>query len=277
LVLDVTEHVDEVAEQLKPFNTIISAIGFNGQRDDLVLIEAAAKAGTKRFVPCGFITVCPPGVMKLRNEKEEVHAAIWRLHIPYTIIDVGYWYQLSFPKLPSGKFDYAMVFPEAKMYGDGEAPTIMTDKRDMGRFVGRIIKDPRTLNKRVFTHGDVLSQKEIWKIVEDKSGEKIDTTFVSKTLLQKHLLTMYKISAEECVAEKEKAETDDGPKGPILRSRWQYITSKFIRKDNTPEVAKYLGYLDARELYPDFKPNSFSEYIDELLAGKGARPYAGRY
>jgi hypothetical protein len=53
----------------------------------------------------------------------------------------------------------------------------------------------------------------------------------------------------------------------------QYKYSKFIRGDNTPEVAKYLGYLDARELYPDFKPKTFEEFTKDLLAGKAIRPY----
>lgn len=59
----------------------------------------------------------------------------------------------------------------------------------------------------------------------------------------------------------------------MLRSNAQYSLSKFIRQDGTLENAKYLGYLDARELYPDFKPISFEEYVDELLAGGGKRPW----
>lgn len=33
----------------------------------------------------------------------------------------------------------------------------------------------------------------------------------------------------------------------------QYIVSKYVRADNTMENAKYLGYVDARELYPGFQ------------------------
>ena len=54
----------------------------------------------------------------------------------------------------------------------------------------------------------------------------------------------------------------------------QYSYSKYVRGDNTPEYAKYLGYLDARELYPDFKPTTFKEFVVELLDGKVPRPYA---
>lgn len=54
-----------------------------------------------------------------------------------------------------------------------------------------------------------------------------------------------------------------------------YKNSWGIRGDNTPETARYLGYLDARELYPDIKPRSFTSYIDEVLQGKARAVYAG--
>lgn len=41
-----------------------------------------------------------------------------------------------------------------------------------------------------------------------------------------------------------------------------------------PENAKYLGYLDARELYPDFKAISFESFVKEILDGKAKKPYA---
>lgn len=53
----------------------------------------------------------------------------------------------------------------------------------------------------------------------------------------------------------------------------QYNYSKYIRKDNTPEYAKYLGYLNTGELYPDFKFKTFREFAVELLNGKTTRPY----
>lgn len=55
----------------------------------------------------------------------------------------------------------------------------------------------------------------------------------------------------------------------------QYAHSTYVRQDNQPKVAKQLGYLDARELYPDLKPISFREFLAELLDGKIEKPYAG--
>jgi len=55
----------------------------------------------------------------------------------------------------------------------------------------------------------------------------------------------------------------------------QYHWAKFVRGDNTPEHAAYLGYLNTRDLYPDFKHISFQSFVkDELMQGKAHMPYA---
>lgn len=41
----------------------------------------------------------------------------------------------------------------------------------------------------------------------------------------------------------------------------QLFYSISIRGDNTPENARYLGYLDGKELYPDFKYLTVEEYV----------------
>jgi hypothetical protein len=56
----------------------------------------------------------------------------------------------------------------------------------------------------------------------------------------------------------------------------EYQLSWGIRGDNVPEYASYLGYLDARELYPDFKPITFEEYVQELLGGTATGIYTDR-
>lgn len=47
--------------------------------------------------------------------------------------------------------------------------------------------------------------------------------------------------------------------------------SKYIREDNTRSNAFYLGYLDAKELYPDFNPTSFEEMLKEVVDGKAPK------
>ncbi|KAF2112812.1 isoflavone reductase family protein [Lophiotrema nucula] len=271
IIGDLNGSVDELSKVISGFQTVISTIGAADQKTQLTLVEACALAKTPRFIPCGFTTVCPPGgVMSLRDDKEVVYQRILREKVPYTIIDVGYWHQISFPKLASGKIDYATLVPRNDVFHDGEAKTLLTDKRDMGRFVARIIKDSRTLNQKVFTYSDSLSQNEIIALLEEKSGEKVETT---------------RVSASELLARRDQARKDyeavnEDPTfwmKRMMRSQTEYQVSKYLRKDNTVDNAKYLGYLNARELYPDFQPIKFEQLLDEVLAGKGQRPYVGRF
>lgn len=54
----------------------------------------------------------------------------------------------------------------------------------------------------------------------------------------------------------------------------QYKVSKFVRADNTLQNANYLGYMDAHELYHDFKPTTFEHFFQETLDQKGQNPFA---
>jgi hypothetical protein len=175
------QSVEEVAEILNGYDTIISAVAATAQLDQLKLVDAAAKAGIKRFIPCGFTSVSPPGgVMSIiRNEKEKVYQRIWYHHLPYTIIDTGTWFQIAFFSLPSGKVDYAFMGESNTIFGDGNVPSLMIDKRDIGKLVARIITDSRTLNKRIVLHADLLTQVAIRDTMESKSGEKIEMKHVS--------------------------------------------------------------------------------------------------
>ena len=173
---DPSGDLDVLTKALTGYDTLISAIDFSSQLVQLALVDAAAKAGIKRIVPCAWITVCPPqGVIKLREEKEQVYSRILYHKLPYTIIDVGYWHQLSFFRIPSGRFDYAQLMHNFEIFGTGDVKTLLGDKRDMGRFAARIIQDPRTLNQKVFTWSDEISQNELLRLTETKTGEKIET------------------------------------------------------------------------------------------------------
>ena len=50
-------------------------------------------------------------------------------------------------------------------------PTALADLRDVGRYVARIIADPRTLNKRVHVYSELYAQNRVYEVVEGISGE----------------------------------------------------------------------------------------------------------
>lgn len=50
--------------------------------------------------------------------------------------------------------------------------TYVVDNEDIGKFVARVIADPRTINKRVMCAGASLSFNEMFGIAEELTGEK---------------------------------------------------------------------------------------------------------
>ncbi|KAK0664340.1 Isoflavone reductase-like protein P3 [Lasiodiplodia hormozganensis] len=265
VIADINGPIEELVSIQKGIDVTVSAIDARSQLSQINLATAAKKAGVKRFVPCAWISVAPPeGVMILRDQKEEVYNHIKRLYLPYTVIDVGFWHQVSFPtSLPSGRFDYAAMMPSNELHGDGEQPNIIGDLRDLGRWTAKIIEDERTLNKYVFACSDVLSENQIYSIVEELTGEKLERSQISYEEIE--------AKAKEAKINSEKEP--DNLMNRVMRFKADYDYSRYLRGDNQPEYAKYLGYLDARELYPDFRPITFREFVKELLEGKIVKPH----
>lgn len=81
--------------------------------------------------------------------------------------------------MPSGKLDYATVLQDNSIPGDGTVKSAMTYKSDIGRWVARIIVDPRTLNKSVFAYNELWTKNEIFDLMEKLSGEKLERVYVS--------------------------------------------------------------------------------------------------
>lgn len=73
-----------------------------------------------------------------------------------------------------------------------------------------------------------------------------------------------------------KLEAEGNMKERMELGMAQYYYSLAVRGDNAPEKAKYLGYLDARELNPDVQPRSWRMYLKEVKAGIVKAPYTER-
>jgi putative NADH-flavin reductase len=59
----------QLASILIGVDTVICALSPDSLFEQLPLADAAKKAGVKRFVPCAFMTVCPPGgIMWIRDQ-----------------------------------------------------------------------------------------------------------------------------------------------------------------------------------------------------------------
>ncbi|KAK1843660.1 isoflavone reductase family protein [Colletotrichum chrysophilum] len=169
------------------------------------------------------------------------------------LIDVGRWYQLSILRLSSGHIDSATPLPVNIIAGDGNTPSTLTDVRDVGRFTARIVADPRTINKTVLVYNAVLSQNQIFDMLDKMSGEtsKRDYMGMSAEGLETALSEPLTMDAIE--------ENAFDHRMTIFHEYWY---SMGVRGDNTSEYADFLGYIDGTKLYPDFKLIDFKSFLE---------------
>lgn len=184
--------------------------------------------------------------------------------------------------------------PVQTISGDGNTETALIDKRDIGKYVARIIVDSRTLNKSVFVFNEIWTQNRIFDLMEKLSGEEIprshvgfpnylisylSTTQLSITSDRNDVLIIFKAN-EQALQSKIKSANEAVAAGDNTQIRnlvmSQYELVLGIRGDNSPECAKYLGYLIGKDLYPDLQGESLEQFINDTLAGKIERLYARR-
>ncbi|KAH8779005.1 hypothetical protein BGZ57DRAFT_1015936 [Hyaloscypha finlandica] len=228
LIADISSPIEQLVTLFKGVDVFISALSGMALLEQINVVTEAKGKGVKRFVSCGLATVCPAGGVNVV--------------LRYPFIDVGYWYQFSFPHLPSGQID-DFTFPKmySKMRGYVTALNLITDSRDIGDFVARIVGDERTLIK-YDVHG----------IMEEVSGE---------TLKRKTIINAAKTSAQEREEE-------------VLEAR------KFFQKE--PENREALGRVASAEYefskyvcMDNQAPRQFIEFVRDLMDGAVLRQYSG--
>jgi uncharacterized protein YbjT (DUF2867 family) len=172
------DSIESLVSLLQNIDIVICCLSPPAIRSQIALIDAAVQAGVKRFVPCNWGTPAARGILSLRDTKEAVHDHIFRHHLGFTIIDVGFWYQASIPKVPSGRFDSAIFMPNNDVVNGGETPNMLIDARDVGKITVELIKRKDTLNKRIIAYGELISQNEIHQMIEAETGERLVLTHV---------------------------------------------------------------------------------------------------
>jgi len=79
---DAGDEIHELVEKLSDIDIVISTVDAGSQLDQFNLIDAVAQAGVKRFLPCAFTVVVPPGgIMKIRDDVSITHLVYSSVHM----------------------------------------------------------------------------------------------------------------------------------------------------------------------------------------------------
>ncbi|KAJ0120912.1 hypothetical protein J7T55_015650 [Diaporthe amygdali] len=224
----------------------IVAVDLGGPQDDLV----SALKGID-CVMCILPPHCTTQQISLADaaltaKKEDVVNHLKKIRMPYTIIDIGYWHEIMIPRIESERLNHRALYSTFYFVDDGSALCATTYLPDVGRYVERIIADPRTLNHMVFAYGEITTQKTAVDMVERPSGEKCQVQVVN---------------SEQVTAAVKSGELD-----LWCQVILEYVHSAWSRGDNDPQWAGFLGYLDAKLLYPDLEAHTLEHSISDALA-----------
>jgi len=201
----------------------IAALGIQGK-----LAAAAKNADVKLFIPSEFGNITEgdtdPG---LHGTKANFQGQLKALGLPYTAFYTGKfpdsgWTPASHIDITSGKVSVG---------GDGNTQITFTSKPDVARYVSYVLTHlpPEQLKNRSFAiAGDNKSFNEIFKLYEEKTGKKLQVTYIPLSELDAKIAA----DPEDFIAFLHKSWATAGP---------------FKRTDN--------------HLYPDWNPSSVIDNI----------------
>ncbi|TFK79100.1 NAD-P-binding protein [Polyporus arcularius HHB13444] len=257
---NLTDDYEKLKQLLQDVDVLISAVDARVVGEQREIFRAAKEVGVQRVIPCDFATPGAKGVRLLADVKLDIREYLKELGVGHTIIDVGWWMQIFLP-LPL-RSTVAQAFKELTwaIHGTGESRNLVTNLNHIGTFVARIIADPRTLNKSVIVWEDEVVEKDAHEIGARVSGD--------GDALREKRIYLSEQDIQQQIAEGEAAYAKDPADYMALRKFiWgQYMKSMHFLQENTLENAKRLGYLDARELYPDIPAQSLEDYAKEFYS-----------
>ncbi|KAI1782257.1 NAD(P)-binding protein [Ganoderma leucocontextum] len=258
---DLNDSIESLRQSLEGVDILVSTIAvwaISQQRD---IIRAAKAAAVERVVPCDFGTPGGKGVRAVYDEKLGIHDLVKELGLPHTFIDVGWWMQLYLPLPLASKAPQQAKDMTWTIYEDGTARNLVTSNENIGKYVARILADPRTVNQAVIVWEDEVSQEDAHALGERLSND-------GNTLKAKRIVTTKQGLVAAASAAKEMLARDPSNDMMNLALSWNQVQiSMNVLGENTLENAtQRLGYLDARGLYPDIVPLPFEEYAKQFYA-----------
>ncbi len=175
------DSVESLTEALKGQDALISNVGGQALGDQNKLIDAAAKAGVKRFIPSEFgsdttsartrelVPIFNPKYETVNYLKRKESEISWTSPVTGMFFDWG---------LNIGFMGFNVKEKKATLFDKGENKASMSSLSFIGQAVVKMLENPElTKNQYVFIAGLTVSQKEILAGLEKVTGSKFDVSY----------------------------------------------------------------------------------------------------
>ncbi|KAI0178414.1 hypothetical protein BJ166DRAFT_620285 [Pestalotiopsis sp. NC0098] len=177
------DSLESVTEALKGQDAFISTLADVALSKQLLLVQAAADAGVKRFLPSEFGSDAShpkTSQLPIYKDKLAVHSALEKEaaagRLTYTLVITGAFFDWG---LSVGWIADARN-RSITMYDGGERMFSTTTLSDVGRAVAGVLKHPdETKNRAVYVHSAALTLKRLSELGQQATGTAWDENMVS--------------------------------------------------------------------------------------------------
>ncbi|TFY60103.1 hypothetical protein EVJ58_g5353 [Rhodofomes roseus] len=254
---------DDLVEKLRGVDALVSALSGGGYPAHYTLLEAAIKAGVKRFYPSeyGFhhLYRAPgdPGsrVVPLWDEKErfilhmKLHPDVLAGNIEYTLVGAGdLWDQPTEPFWCP--WDKDIDTYDVPVVGDGDALADWSCRKDVARYVVASLAKPAVSANAVLNFPSVtMSQNAMVELLRKYAGAKGRTVTVRRFSAD----DAHRFAADASAAPQEIAESSNIPVD-------FYFVVKSIQGSGTFRRPTWECHWD---LFPEVKRTTFEDYLKE--------------
>lgn len=168
--------VDQLVDAFKGQDAVVSAIPGRPYTAHLRIIDAAAQAGVKRFIPSEYgNNTCTAAAeqVPLYADKAKVVAELKAKEstgLIWTAIHAGQFFDWG---LESGWLDYDLEEKRAVIYDSGDKRWSTTNMGTVATAVVKVLLKPDdTRNKPIFVASFTVSQFEVLRALEEATGSK---------------------------------------------------------------------------------------------------------
>ncbi|KAL1969783.1 hypothetical protein VTN77DRAFT_7292 [Rasamsonia byssochlamydoides] len=174
----------ELQTALQGQDAVVSALGVAGFSDQKKVIDAAVRAGVKRFIPSEFsVNTLSDAVLRLLplfGQKKEVLEYLKSKEsegLTWTGIGTGLLFDWG---LSNGFLGYDIDSHTATIWDSGDKPFTLTNSNQLGQAVVSVLQQPsETANQYFYVASVVTSQEGILNALEEATATKWTVSYTS--------------------------------------------------------------------------------------------------